>query len=76
MNVTFSVNRQSPAGPRVECRAGYGPFSQSAFLTVEAARDVYRRLGDAILAAETRSDIPRPATAAENRSPGSLEGAA
>lgn len=73
MNVTvkFSVSRASPAGPAILAELGSGVFKQTVTLTPDKARDLYRDLGNALLAL----DRP-PGLVVENRSPGSLEGAA
>lgn len=52
MDVKFSVNRQSPAGPRIEVHVRVAGFAQTILITPEAARDVYARLGDVILDAQ------------------------
>lgn len=69
--MTFSVV-PAPIQPRIEAKVTVHGFSQSVRLELDAARDLYRRLGDAILDA----DRARTPAADENRSPGSLEGAA
>ena len=50
MQVTFSVV-PAPLAPRIEAKVTVHGFSQSVRLELDAARDLYRRLGDALLEA-------------------------
>lgn len=51
MQVLFSVV-PAPIQPRIEAKVTVAGFSQSVRLELDAARDLYLRLGDAILAAD------------------------
>lgn len=51
MNVKFSVDRRSPAGPMLLAHVAYAGFVQTVSLTPDQGREIYRGLGDALLEA-------------------------
>lgn len=62
MNIKFSVSRASPAGPVILAHVEYLGVASTITLLPNAAREIYRRLGDACLEAEHEKQLDRAVT--------------